>query len=275
MIRISRKQRYRETTDERRSERVAVVTERDCWTGPPEEPIPYPNKRLRADRRAGRRDGRRSLVRAQIERFMELREANPDAAPPAFQTAYLTQLAHEAADIMHAEYLSCHEECRELAVRAHQAECSVRRLRLCREVTERAFATAQSRAAAGPETHDLARRGASEANPLTHPDGLIARRRVRALANAVDKAAGDHIDVEARLEEQTRNAALLNELIRRREGVAKIRARRVYEHYRVRRAIYLEQLVRKHAGQSLLNSLLDLSAPELPEWVPDDEELLA
>lgn len=99
------------------------------------------------------------------------------------------------------------------------------------------------------------------------PDVLVAARRLQEHRKREQQARQELLGATERHGSLLQRTAAVTGMADTRAEVARIRARRQYEHGWRRCATYWQQLVRTHPHGGVLNGLLRPKGPELPTWV--------
>jgi hypothetical protein len=276
------------------------VAARGSWTAPPERVHRYRLRDRRRDSRYGRADGRKGIPPVTLspsaadpaeasteapptvvtdpepeDRATEgevATDALPEAVAPAVPlTPYLHTLGHERDLALKAEEARWYQDpCPQLRVRLREAELS-------RETSAIKMGLAADRLELVPAelTEDeLNRRSAAEQDEKEWPEERVRhrRRQQRQLARfeaeeAMRKSTADVREAEVTMQHARR---AFDDGLRAAQAVGW----QIVHHYGRREATYLRSLVRKHPDGPELVRLLELTGPDLPEWLLIDAKAL-
>jgi len=250
------------------------------WLAAPARPVRYRLMDRLTDMYHGRRDGRRGLPPAPATAGAEVARPEGAAAWEVGAARADGGGAEDGSGLLGTPRL---EELRRLANEQMAAEWEAgeyRRAALLEQLR-------QAEAIAAPlaaHAADLRQRLEDRTEPAPvgwlrerrlaeagYPESLVRARRLADHERSWVKAELEYLDAARRLSESERVATVLRDAVARQAAVARMRARREYEHACRRVAVYWRQLLRAHPHGPLLNGRINSAGPALPAWARETD----
>jgi hypothetical protein len=253
------------------------VADRGAWTTPPEPSRRYRTRDRLLDARNGRADARKRIpwVPRPSAAPPEPTDAPPEQraaagfspvegpAPPPYITPYLDELRNACNQEVAGELT------RYLAIRGqlHERlfEAEVRRAPLAYAME---FAATRLSEASTPLTErELSRRGPAEQDEQKWPAEMLRERRERAWRLTRIQAEEVLRKVTAELRVSDLAVEHAHVALEEHGKIAQAAALQIVHYYRRREAVYLRALSRTHENPPGLVQMLQLTGPQLPEWL--------